>query len=146
MKIILKGVQTPEDALIAAELGVDALIISNHGGRQLDTAPSSLEMLYYINLSLRSKNYNKIEIYFDGGIRRGSDVFKAIAFGASAVFLGRPIIWGLACGGKEGILKVMEILMKEFIITMKLCGCNSIKDINETYLKLPYFLTCNVKF
>lgn len=142
MKIILKGIHRPDDAITAARSGyIDAIIVSNHGGRQLDSAPSSIMMLKPIVNELKYNNlYNKIEVYLDGGVRRGSDIFKAIALGAKAVFIGRPVLWGLATGGKEGIFKVYELLKREFINTMMLCGCNSVKDINEDFIfKKPKF-------
>jgi isopentenyl diphosphate isomerase/L-lactate dehydrogenase-like FMN-dependent dehydrogenase len=134
--IIVKGILNSEDAVLAAENDVDAIIISNHGGRQLDTVPSTIEVLgdivdkleeYY----LRNPNKKKIEIYIDGGIRRGTDIIKALALGAKAVFIGRPIIWGLAAGGENGVDKVLEILKDELVVAMKLTGCTNLKEINR---------------
>ena len=89
-----------EDALIAIEHGADALFVSNHGGRQLDTTITTLEALKEISEAVKSKN---IPIFFDGGVRRGTDVLKALAYGASAVFIGRPVLWGLAVNGQTGV-------------------------------------------
>ncbi len=137
--IVVKGILNFEDALLAAENGVDAIIISNHGGRQLDTVPSTIEVLGVIVDKLNEyyeKNPNKkrMEVYMDGGIKRGIDVFKALALGARAVFIGRPVIWGLAAGGENGVDKVLEILKDELVVTMKLTGCASIKEINRKCL------------
>jgi isopentenyl diphosphate isomerase/L-lactate dehydrogenase-like FMN-dependent dehydrogenase len=133
LKIILKGIHRADDALKAESLGVDAIMISNHGGRQIDTVPSSIEMLYAIKKAL-GKN-SKMELYLDGGIRRGSDIFKALALGAKAVFIGRPVLWGLAAGGEEGIKRVLDFLRNEFFIVMKLAGCKTLSDINEDYVR-----------
>ena len=133
LKIILKGIHRADDALKAEILGVDAIMISNHGGRQVDTAPSSIEMLYAIKKAL-GKN-SKLELYLDGGIRRGTDVFKALALGAKAVFIGRPVIWGLAAGGEEGVKRVLEFLKNEFYITMKLAGCKNVSEITEDHVR-----------
>jgi len=129
LDIILKGVHRVDDALIAAEKGVKGIIVSNHGGRQLDTVLSTIEMLFPISNAL--KNFPNVDLYVDGGIRRGSDVFKALALGAKAVFIGRPILWGLAVGGEQGIKKVYEILIKELILCMRLSGCISVSDIKN---------------
>lgn len=137
--IIVKGILNTEDALIAAENEVDAIIVSNHGGRQLDTSPSTIEVLGSIVEKLNEyyeKNPNKkrMEVYIDGGIRRGTDVLKALALGAKAVFIGRPVIWGLAAGGENGVDKVLEILKDELVVAMKLTGCPNLKEINRNCL------------
>jgi len=134
LPIIIKGILNSEDALLAADKGVDAIMISNHGGRQLDTVPSTIEVLGPIVDKLNefySKNpkIKRMEVYIDGGIRRGSDVLKAIALGAKAVFIGRPVVWGLAAGGDHGIDKVLDILRNELIVAMKLTGCTNVKEI-----------------
>jgi (S)-2-hydroxy-acid oxidase len=136
LKIILKGIYSVDVALKAREMGADAIIVSNHGGRQLDKVPSSIEMLYPICKALRKDGANKMEVYVDGGIRRGSDVFKALAMGAKAVLIGRPVIWGLASDGKNGVNKVLDLLKNELFITMKLAGCTKLEDINEDYIKV----------
>ena len=132
LPLILKGVHRPDDALFAAEMGVNGIVISNHGGRQLDTVLSGVEMLVPIAKALKS--YKNIEIYVDGGIRRGVDIFKCLALGAKAVFLGRPILWGLVCGGEEGVKKVVDMIYNEFVICMKLSGCRTINEITSDYV------------
>jgi len=140
LEIYIKGIHRVDDALIAREKGVKGIFVGNHGGRQLDTVPSALEML--IPIAKACKDFKDFDIFLDGGIRRGVDVFKALAFGAKAVFIGRPLLWGLACGGEQGVKRVFEILMSEFITCMKLCGVNKLEEINESYIfkeKLPKF-------
>ncbi len=139
LPIVIKGILNSEDALIAAEKGIDAIMISNHGGRQLDTVPATIEVLGPIVDKLNDyfkKNPNKkgMEVYIDGGIRRGSDVLKALALGAKAVFVGRPLIWGLAAGGDHGVDKVLDILRNEFIVAMKLTGSTTINEISRECL------------
>ncbi|KAL3882994.1 hypothetical protein ACJMK2_029294 [Sinanodonta woodiana] len=116
-----------EDAKIAAALGVNAIIVSNHGGRQLEDAPATIDVLKEIVNAVKGQ----CEVYIDGGIRTGNDVFKAIALGAKAVFVGRPILWGIAYDGKDGAKKVLDILQKELKVTMALAGAPSIADIVE---------------
>ena len=125
MKIILKGIMTPEDARLAVENGADAIVVSNHGGRQLDCAPSTLEALPDIAAAVG----RRIPIVFDGGVRRGSDVFKAIALGADLVLIGRPVVWGLGYKGQEGLETVVNILERELSRTMALAGVTRIADI-----------------
>nr|XP_039264549.1 hydroxyacid oxidase 1-like [Styela clava] len=125
LPIILKGIISTEMALEAVEHGVDGIIVSNHGGRQLDGVSASINVLPNI---VKIVN-NKCEVYFDCGIRNGGDVAKAIALGAKAVFIGRSVIWGLACGGVHGVKKVLEILRDEFELTMKLLGVTSIHEL-----------------
>ncbi len=140
MKIILKGIHRPDDAIKAAKAGVDGIIVSNHGGRQLDSVPSSIMMLRDIVKALKKEClYNSLEVYLDGGVRRGIDVLKAIAYGAKAVLLGRPILWGLAVGGKEGVEKIFSFFKRELANCMALAGCKSIKDITEDYVYLDDF-------
>ncbi|ORX42802.1 hydroxyacid oxidase 1-like protein [Anaeromyces robustus] len=131
LPILLKGILTEEDAEIALEFGADGIIVSNHGGRQLDTVCTTLEALPEI-----AKVVNKrIPVFLDGGIRRGSDVFKAIALGADAVFVGRPAIWALNAMGAEGVKKMMDILTEEFRLTMALAGCTSIDQITPKHIQ-----------
>jgi L-lactate dehydrogenase (cytochrome) len=128
--LILKGVLDEEDALAAAGTGADALIVSNHGGRQLDGAPSSIEMLPRIVDAVG----DRIEVHFDGGIRSGQDVLKAIALGARGVYIGRPFLYGLGAGGREGVTRALEIIRNELDITMALTGKRDIKDIDRSVL------------
>ncbi|CZR55576.1 related to L-lactate dehydrogenase (cytochrome) [Phialocephala subalpina] len=127
MKIILKGIMAPEDARLAVERGADAIVVSNHGGRQLDCVPSTLEVLPQVAKAVDGK----IPVLFDGGVRRGSDVFKAIALGADLVLIGRPVIWGLGYKGQEGVETVVNILGRELSRTMALAGVSSIADIKK---------------
>lgn len=131
LPILLKGVQTKEDAQKSKNYDIKGIIISNHGGRQLDNSLSSIECLPRVKQAVG----DNVEILLDSGIRRGSDIFKAIALGAKAVLIGRPYIWGLAVNGKEGIVHVIDILKKEFQETMGLVGCTKIEDIGINCLE-----------
>lgn len=117
-KLILKGVLDVEDAKLAAETGADALIVSNHGGRQLDGAPSSISMLPKIVDAVG----DRIEVHMDGGIRSGQDVLKAMALGARGTFIGRPFLYGLGAGGRDGVKLALDIIRKELDTTLALCG------------------------
>jgi (S)-2-hydroxy-acid oxidase len=110
LPLILKGIHCKEDALLAREHKVDAIWVSNHGGRQLDTIPASIEVLEECVEAVRGSG---MEVYFDGGVRRGTDVFKALALGANCVFIGRPVLYGLAVNGQAGVEKVLTILNDE---------------------------------
>ncbi len=125
--VVIKGVLTAEDVLKAVEVGAKAVIISNHGGRQNDGLPATLEALALLPTDVR----DRIEIYLDGGIRSGSDVFKAIALGAKAVFIGRPALYGLAVNGEKGLTSVLFILIQELRASMRLTGCNSLQEIGS---------------
>lgn len=131
MKIVVKGVMSVDDALAAVRFGVDGIWVSNHGARQMDTAPATIEVLHDICRAVAKKT----EVYIDGGIVRGTDVFKALALGARAVFIGRPVVWGLAHSGEEGVSHVLKLLNDEFTLAMKLAGCVSIADIKPSYIK-----------
>jgi L-lactate dehydrogenase (cytochrome) len=128
--LILKGVLDIEDARAAADTGADAIIVSNHGGRQLDGALSSIAMLPKIVEAVG----DKIEVHVDGGIRSGQDVLKAIALGAKGTYIGRPFLYGLGAGGKAGVTRTLEILQREMDITMALCGKRNINDIDRDIL------------
>ncbi len=125
--LILKGILDVEDAKMAARTGADAIIVSNHGGRQLDGAPSSISMLPKIVDAVG----HQIEVHVDGGIRSGQDVLKAVALGAQGTYIGRPFLYGLGAGGKTGVTTALEIIRKELDITMALCGKRDIRDINR---------------
>lgn len=125
MKIVLKGIMVGEDALKAVEAGVDGIIVSNHGGRQLDGVPSTLEVLPEIVAAVNGR----LPVMFDGGIHRGSDVFKAIALGADLCFIGRSALWGLAYNGQSGVETILHILERELSRTMALAGAKSIEHI-----------------
>lgn len=128
--LILKGILDPEDAKMAAATGADAIIVSNHGGRQLDGANSSISMLPRIVDAVG----HQIEVHLDGGIRSGQDVLKAVAMGAKGTYIGRPFLYGLGAMGKEGVTKALEIIRKEMDITMALCGKRDINDVNRDIL------------
>ncbi|KAG0167500.1 hypothetical protein DFQ28_001707 [Apophysomyces sp. BC1034] len=132
MPIILKGVQTPEDAVTAARLGCQGVVLSNHGGRQLDFAPSPIEILPDVMDALQLENLDSnFEVYLDGGIRRGSDIFKAIALGAKGVGIGRPALFAMSTYGDEGVIRMIELLQQEFEMCMRLMGAPTIKDITR---------------
>ncbi|NWS37944.1 HAOX2 oxidase, partial [Probosciger aterrimus] len=127
LPIIVKGILTKEDAELAVRHGVQGIIVSNHGGRQLDGGPATIDALVEVVEAVQGK----IEVYLDGGIRKGSDVLKALALGAKCVFIGRPALWGLAYKGEEGLQDVLRILQDEFRLSMALAGCASISEIGR---------------
>ena len=129
-KLILKGIQDPEDARHAADSGADALIVSNHGGRQLDGAASSIEALPQIVDAVGSR----IEVWMDGGIRSGQDVLKALALGAKGTLIGRAFIYGLGAMGEAGVAKALEIIRNELDLTMAFCGRTKVQDIDASVL------------
>lgn len=129
-KLILKGILDVEDAREAAKTGAQALVVSNHGGRQLDGAPSSISMLPRINDAVG----DTMEMMFDGGIRSGQDVARALALGAKSCMIGRAYIHGLGAGGEAGVVKAIDIIAKELSTTMGLCGVNRIADIGPHIL------------
>ncbi|WGJ06026.1 alpha-hydroxy acid oxidase [Brucella intermedia] len=129
-KLILKGILDAEDAKMAAKSGADAIIVSNHGGRQLDGAPSSISMLQPIVDAVG----DAIEVHVDGGIRSGQDVLKARALGAQGVFIGRPFLYGLGAMGKDGVTLALEIIRKELDVTMALCGKRDINEIDKSII------------
>ncbi|MEY2511774.1 MAG: 4-hydroxymandelate oxidase [Verrucomicrobiota bacterium] len=130
LPVVVKGMCRGDDARRAAEHGAKAVVVSNHGGRQLDTAPATCEVLPHVVEAAG----DRCEVYVDGGIRRGSDVLKAIALGARAVLVGRPILWGLTVNGEQGAADVLEILRRELDEAMLLCGCTRIEDIERWIL------------
>jgi len=129
-KLILKGILDVEDARMAAESGADAIIVSNHGGRQLDGARSSISALPGIVEAVGER----IEIHMDGGIRSGQDVLKAVALGAKGVWIGRPFLYGLGAGGRAGVTRALEIIRTELDTTMALCGRRDIRTIDRSIL------------
>jgi len=130
LPVIVKGIVRKDDARRAVEHGAKAIIVSNHGGRQLDTSVSTCEALPHVAETVGSS----CEVYVDGGVRRGSDVLKAIALGARVVLVGRPILWGLTISGEHGAAQVLEILRRELDEAMLLCGCTHLNDINSSLL------------
>ena len=131
LPVIVKGVCRGDDARRIAERGVKAIVVSNHGGRQLDTAPAPCEVLAHVVDAVS----DRCEIYVDGGIRRGGDVPKAIALGARAVLIGRPILYGLCVGGEQGAVHILNILGRELDEAMLLCGCTKLSDIGRWLLE-----------
>lgn len=130
LPIVVKGILRSDDATMAAEHGAAGIIVSNHGGRQVDTALATIRALPAIAEAVE----NRLDIMLDGGVRRGTDVLKALALGAKAVFLGRPILWGLGYDGEQGVKRVLEILRDEFDLTMALCGCRNVAEITRDLL------------
>lgn len=132
-KLILKGVLDVEDARLAVKTGADAIVVSNHGGRQLDGAPSSISALPIVADAVGSE----IEIMFDGGIRSGQDLMRALALGARSCLIGRSYIFGLGAGGQAGVTRAIEIIRDELDVTMALCGVNRVRDINRSVIAQP---------
>ena len=130
MRIILKGIMTAEDAALAIQYGADGIIVSNHGGRQLDATCSTIEALPDIVDAVDGA----VPVIIDGGITHGTDVFKALALGADFVLIGRPVLWGLASSGREGVERVMHILERELYRTMALAGVTCVKEITKDRL------------
>ena len=133
MPLVVKGILTVEDALRCVEHGADAIVVSNHGGRNMDTAAATIEVLPAIAQAVGGD----IEVYMDGGIRRGTDVFKALALGARAVLVGRPVMWGLAFDGESGVRTMFDILRGEFEKAMTFCGVASLAEIDSSMVTLP---------
>lgn len=128
LPVVVKGILTAEDAEEAVKYGASAILVSNHGGRQLDTVPATIEVLPGIVKAVRGR----CEVYIDGGVRTGTDVVKALALGARAVFVGRPIIWGLAYDGTNGVTKVLNMFRSELERALALMGCASLTDIKPS--------------
>jgi L-lactate dehydrogenase (cytochrome) len=129
-KLVLKGIMDPDDARLAAESGADALIVSNHGGRQLDGAPSSVRALQAI-----AEQYgSRIEVWMDGGIRSGQDVLKAVALGAKGTLIGRAFLYGLGAMGEAGVTRALEIIRNELDLTMAFCGRTNLRDVDRSIL------------
>jgi isopentenyl diphosphate isomerase/L-lactate dehydrogenase-like FMN-dependent dehydrogenase len=133
LPVILKGILTSEDARLAVERGVDAVIVSNHGARQLDSVLPTIEALPSVVEAVQGK----IPVLMDGGIRRGTDVLKALALGAKAVLIGRPYVWGLAAFGQVGVQRVVELLRAELVLSMGLAGKPNLAAIDRRLVRLP---------
>jgi isopentenyl diphosphate isomerase/L-lactate dehydrogenase-like FMN-dependent dehydrogenase len=127
LPILVKGILTAEDAELAVQAGADGIVVSNHGGRQLDRSPASLDVLPEVVGVVAGR----IPVLMDGGVRRGVDVLTALALGARAVLVGRPCAWGLAAAGEPGVAGVLQILRAEFENAMALSGCRSVVDITR---------------
>ena len=126
-KIVLKGIQTVQDSVIAAEHGVDAIALSNHGGRQLDGAPPPIELVAPVTEAVG----DRLEVYCDGGVRRGSDIVKAVALGARACMAGRAYLYGLGAAAEPGVDHALGLLMDGVRRTLALTGCTSIADVDR---------------
>jgi isopentenyl diphosphate isomerase/L-lactate dehydrogenase-like FMN-dependent dehydrogenase len=131
LPLVVKGVLTSEDALLAAEHGAAGVIVSNHGGRQLDGVPATLDVLPEVVEAVGER----VEVLVDGGIRRGTDVLKALALGARAAMAGRAVLWGLAAGGEDGVVRVLELLRDEIASGLMLLGCPRPEDVTRAHLR-----------
>ena len=130
LPVLVKGILTAEDAVLAAEAGAGGVVVSNHGGRQLDGVAATLDALPEVVDSVG----DRLAVLMDGGIRRGTDVVKALALGAEAVLAGRPPLWGLAAGGAEGVQRVLKLLRDEIELALALCGCTSPADVTRGHV------------
>jgi isopentenyl diphosphate isomerase/L-lactate dehydrogenase-like FMN-dependent dehydrogenase len=130
MRILLKGIVTAEDAKLAVDQGVDGVIVSNHGGRAEESGRASIDCLPEVIEAVRGG----VPVFLDGGIRRGTDIFKALALGARAVGIGRPYLWGLGAFGQPGVERVLDILRVELELVMAQCGARSISEIKATHI------------
>lgn len=133
LPVVVKGILTGEDAEEAVSRGADGIIVSNHGGRQLDSAPAGIEALPEV---VEAASGSRTEIYMDGGVRRGTDVLKALALGARAVLVGRPVLWGLAADGEVGVRRVLELLRDELELAMALAGRPTIESIDRSLVRV----------
>ncbi len=130
MKLLIKGIETHEDAQLAVEHGVDGMVVSNHGGRAMDADRATIDVLPEVVEVV----HGRVPVLVDGGFRRGSDVFKALALGATAVGIGRPYLWGLGAFGQPGVERVLDIFHAELLLTMRQCGTRSIAEITRAYV------------
>ena len=131
MKIILKGIVTPEDAELSVQNGIDGILVSNHGGRGEDNGRSTIDALPEIIAAAQGL----IPVIVDSGFRRGTDAVKALAMGAQAVGIGRPYLWGLGAFGQEGVERVLEIVRNETRVAMQQCGVRSVKELNPSFVR-----------
>jgi isopentenyl diphosphate isomerase/L-lactate dehydrogenase-like FMN-dependent dehydrogenase len=131
--LVVKGVHTPDDARCAMDAGADAIVVSNHGGRQLDGVPGSLRALPEVLAAVDGQ----IEVLMDGGIRRGADIVKALSMGARAVLIGRAYAWALAAAGGPGVARAIEILKTDLVRTMRLLGCDAVRNLDSRYVDVP---------
>jgi len=130
MPVLVKGILRGDDAQIAIEHGADGIVVSNHGGRQLDTAPATIDVLQEVVDAVNGQ----ADVLLDGGIRRGTDIIKALAMGAKAVLIGRPMMWALAYNGQAGVELALDLIIAEFDSAMALCGCRSIAEVTPDLL------------
>lgn len=131
LPVLLKGICRAEDAAQGVQLGAQGILVSNHGGRQLDGAPATVEALPHCVDAVAGR----VPVLVDGGVRRGTDVLRALALGAQAVCVGRPVLWGLASGGEQGVARVLEILRHELDVTLALAGCAGVADVTADLLR-----------
>ena len=129
---MLKGICRRDDATRAFDEGASAIVVSNHGGRQLDTSPATFDVLPGICEAVAGRG----EVWVDGGIRRGTDVIKALACGATATLIGRPVLWGLAADGQQGVEQVWKIMAEELDLAMALAGCRDVHEITRDLVQL----------
>jgi 4-hydroxymandelate oxidase len=133
LPLVLKGIRTAEDAHVAVESGVNGILVSTHGGRQIDQTMGAIEMLPEIVEASKGQ----AEVYLDSGVRRGSDVLKALALGARAVAVGRPLYWGLAVNGAEGVHGMLEVLRRELDHDLAACGQTSVEELEPNLVSVP---------
>ena len=138
LPIIIKGIHTGEDALLAVQHGADGIWVSNHGARQLDTVPATIDMLYEV---VQCVDPAETEIYVDGGIRYGTDVLVALALGARAVFVGRPALWGLSYDGERGVSLALQLLRRELELALTLSGCGDVKTVPRGLVNRKYYVS-----
>ncbi|KAF6137933.1 hypothetical protein GIB67_041806 [Kingdonia uniflora] len=136
LPILVKGVVTSEDAILSVQAGAAGIIVSNHGARQLDYVPATISCLEEVVKAVQGR----VPVFLDGGVRRGTDVFKALALGASGVFIGRPVLFSLAVDGEAGVRKMLQMLRDEFELTMALSGCCSLKEITRKHITTEWDL------
>jgi 4-hydroxymandelate oxidase len=127
LPLLIKGIVRADDARRAIESGASGVVVSNHGGRQLDASPATIDVLARVVDAVAGRG----EVLIDGGVRRGTDVIKAIALGARAVLVGRPVLWGLAAGGRAGVAAALGVLRRELDLAMALCGCPDVASITR---------------
>jgi isopentenyl diphosphate isomerase/L-lactate dehydrogenase-like FMN-dependent dehydrogenase len=132
-KLFIKGIDTREDARLCVDHGIDGILVSNHGGRSTETSRATIEALPEVVKEVGGR----IPVFVDGGVRRGTDVFKALALGAKAVGIGRPFLWGLGAFGQAGVDRVLEILQGELKLAMGNCGAQNVAAIDRSYVATP---------
>jgi isopentenyl diphosphate isomerase/L-lactate dehydrogenase-like FMN-dependent dehydrogenase len=132
-KLIIKGIDTHEDARLCLDHGIDGILVSNHGGRSTETGRATIAALPEVVAEVG----NRIPVFVDGGVRRGTDVFKALALGARAVGIGRPFLWGLGAFGEAGVDRVLEILQAELKLVMGNCGTQTVAEITRAHVAAP---------
>jgi len=133
VKLFIKGIETGEDAKLCLDHGIDGILVSNHGGRATETLRGTIEALPEVVAAVN----NRIPVFVDGGVRRGTDAFKALALGAKAVGIGRPMLWGLGAFGQAGVDRVLEILQAELKLAMGNCGTQNVAEIDRSYIGTP---------